>query len=58
MSSIKRVKLLLPIGNFNFVEIECFRIIRTNNTSQAYPAVHRGDAQTGGLLLPRGGHAI
>lgn len=32
--------------------------ILRNNTPQAYPAVRCGDAQTGGLLLSGGCHAL
>lgn len=32
--------------------------IPLNNTPQAYPEVRLGEAQTGGLLLFRGGNAI
>lgn len=34
------------------------RIIHSNNTLQAYPAVRRSDAQTGGLLLSGACYAI
>ena len=34
------------------------RIMRTNNTPQAYLPVHRHDAQTGGLLVSGGGNEI
>lgn len=34
------------------------RIIHLNNTLQAYPAVRRSDAQTGGLLFSGACYAI